>query len=81
MCDNNRCLSNWATVVCQKEELSTHWISLYLSYSQGLRFNSLVLAFLCPVAGQPPAGPPENLKGKGGGGTWLFLLLYSRYKS
>ena len=30
---NNRCLSNWATVVCQKEELSTHWVSLYLSYS------------------------------------------------
>jgi len=30
---NNRCLANWATVVCQKEELSTHWISLYLSYS------------------------------------------------
>ena len=30
--DNTRCLSNWATVVCQKEELSTHWISLYLSY-------------------------------------------------
>jgi len=30
----NRCLSNWATVVCQKEELSTHWISLYVSYSQ-----------------------------------------------
>jgi len=31
---NNRCLANWATVVCQKEELPTHWISLYLSYSQ-----------------------------------------------
>jgi len=31
---NNRCLAKWATVVCQKEELSTHGISLYLSYSQ-----------------------------------------------
>ena len=31
--DNNWCLANWATVVCQKEERSTHWISLYLSYS------------------------------------------------
>ena len=31
---NNRFLGNWATVVCQKEELSTHWISLHLSYSQ-----------------------------------------------
>ena len=27
---NHRYLSNWAIVVCQKEELSTHWISLYL---------------------------------------------------
>ena len=30
---NNRCLANCATVVCRKEELCTHWISLYLSYS------------------------------------------------
>ena len=30
---NNRCLSNWATVVWQKEEPSTYWISLYSSYS------------------------------------------------
>ena len=35
---NNRCLSNWATVVCQKEELSTHWISLYLSCSHPFFF-------------------------------------------
>ena len=36
VCGNriNRCLANWATVVCQKQELSTHWISLSLSYSQ-----------------------------------------------
>ena len=33
VCDN-RCLANWATVVCPKEELFTHWISLYSSYSQ-----------------------------------------------
>ena len=39
---NNRCLSNWATVVCQKEELSTHWTSLYLSYSH-LHLLRLVL--------------------------------------
>ena len=26
-------LASWATVVCQKRELCTHWISLYLSYS------------------------------------------------
>ena len=25
-----RCLANWATVVCQNEERSTHWIRLYL---------------------------------------------------
>jgi len=30
---NDWCLANWATIVCQKEELSTHWTSLYLSYS------------------------------------------------
>jgi len=35
----NRCLANWATVVCQKEELSTHWISLYLSYPQDLELS------------------------------------------
>ena len=33
VCDN-RCLADWATVVYQEEKLSTHWISLYLSYSQ-----------------------------------------------
>ena len=29
----NWCLANWATTVCQQEELSTHCISLYISYS------------------------------------------------
>ena len=37
---NNRCLAKWATVVCQTEELSTHWISLYLSYSPSARSNA-----------------------------------------
>ena len=30
----NRCLANRATAVCQKEELSTHWISLYSSLDE-----------------------------------------------
>jgi len=44
---HNRCLANWATVVCQKEELSTHWISLYLSYSHLLLHLLLDIPSTC----------------------------------
>ena len=58
---NNRCLSNWATVVCQKEDLSTHWISLYLSYPQCRR----------KTEAQTPLSPGKEWT------SVLFIVVYS----
>jgi len=61
---NNRCLANWATVVCQKEELSTHWTRLYLSYSHISANFGAGRSLLSP---NPPWRQPR--------GKWMVSLV------